>query len=133
MTEVPIATDHGDMPAYVSTPTTPGPWPGVVVIHDAMGMGADTRVQTDWLAGEGFLAGAPERLERALTANAVPHDVKEYPGAGHGFLNDHESVGDPIPFMVKVMRPLMGYGPDATCTEDARRRITAFFGEHLRA
>src|SRR5438876_635539 len=119
MTEVPIATDHGDMPAYVSTPTTPGPWPGVVVIHDAMGMGADTRVQTDWLAGEGFLA--------------VAHDVKEYPGAGHGFLNDHESVGDPIPFMVKVMRPLMGYGPDATCTEDARRRITAFFGEHLRA
>ena len=79
------------------------------------------------------LRGAPERLERALTANAVPHDVKDYPDAGHGFLNDHESVGDPIPFMVKVMRPLMGYGPDATCTEDARRRITAFFGEHLRA
>jgi carboxymethylenebutenolidase len=241
MIQVSITSDHGDLPAYVAAPTTPGPWPGVVVIHDAMGMGGDTRAQAEWLAGEGFLAvapdlffwgknftcmrgafldlrrrsgrtfddveatrawlaghddctgkigvigfcmgggfalllappgrgfaassvnygtvpkdsdallsgacpivgsfggrdrtlcGAPERLEQALTANAIPYDVKDYPGAGHGFLNDHGAAGDPIPFMIKMTRPLMGYGPDAAATQDARGRITAFFSEYLRA
>jgi carboxymethylenebutenolidase len=27
----------------------------------------------------------------------VDHDVKEYPGAGHTFLDDHGSAGDPNP------------------------------------
>ena len=39
------------------------------------------------------LRGAAERLERALSANGVEHDVKQYPGAGHAFLNDHH---DPL-------------------------------------
>lgn len=38
------------------------------------------------------LRGAAERLDRALTANGVEHDVKEYPGAGHAFLNDRRSA-----------------------------------------
>jgi carboxymethylenebutenolidase len=33
--------------------------------------------------------GAAMRLEQALTANGVEHDVKEYPQAGHSFLNNH--------------------------------------------
>ena len=36
------------------------------------------------------LRGAAGRLDRTLTAAGVEHDVKEYPGAGHMFLNDYK-------------------------------------------
>ena len=33
---------------------------------------------------------AGQRLGRLLTELEVPHDVKIYPGVGHGFMNDHD-------------------------------------------
>ena len=42
---------------------------------------------------------AAQRLDEVLDDLGVVHDVKEYPEAGHGFMNDHEGAGDRIPLV----------------------------------
>jgi len=59
MTEITVHASRGAMNGYLATPTTPGPWPGVVVLHDALGYTQDVKDQADWLAGAGFLAISP--------------------------------------------------------------------------
>lgn len=58
--DITLKGAKGDMPVYVGVPDRPGPWPGVLVISDALGMTTDLHNQVDWLAGEGYLAAAPD-------------------------------------------------------------------------
>ena len=234
---VGISTPEGDLPVWVETPAGSGPWPGVVVISDVMGMSEDLRHQAGWLAGEGYLAAAQDlfhwgsrltclrsilretierqgrtyrdieatrrwllarpdctgrvgvlgfcmgggfalmlaiggdydassvsygtakkryqtrealagacpvvgsygskdlitrrsaaRLEQGLTGLGIDHDIRVYPGVGHGFMNDHGNSGAVGTFLAKVS----GTAYDAPATQDARRRIVAFFDRHLR-
>lgn len=74
------------------------------------------------------LRGAAERLETALIARGIDHDVVEYPEAGHAFLN---AVPNGTRLARITMGPMLrlGYKPDESA--DAWRRIDQFFGRTL--
>jgi carboxymethylenebutenolidase len=72
------------------------------------------------------LRGAAAKVEAALAERGIPHDVKEYPDAGHSFAN--KMSPGPLNLLLKVF----GAGYHHESSEDAWRRVMAFFGEHLR-
>jgi carboxymethylenebutenolidase len=72
---------------------------------------------------------AGQRLDRLLTEFGVPHDVKIYPGVGHGFMNDHDPADATL--LLRFLARVSGTAYDDEATRDARRRIIAFFGTHL--
>jgi carboxymethylenebutenolidase len=75
--------------------------------------------------------GAAGKLEAALTRHAVPHDVKEYPTAGHGFLDDAMPAMNPLAAL--LVEQVLHFGPEPDAAADAWSRIDAFFREHLSA
>jgi carboxymethylenebutenolidase len=73
------------------------------------------------------LRGAAGKVERALDDLDIDHDVKEYPSAGHSFLNS-EYFG---PTPTHALQRIVSVGPDPKAAPDAWRRIEAFFGRYL--
>jgi carboxymethylenebutenolidase len=73
------------------------------------------------------LKGAADTVRTAAAKAGVTADVKEYPQAGHGFLN-RIAVASPLTTLMKVA----GVGYDHDAAADAKRRILAFFDTHLR-
>lgn len=73
------------------------------------------------------LKGSAARLEGALQARGIAHDVKDYPDSGHAFMNPKQAGG---PFFGTLLR-IAGAKPNPADALDAWARIEEFFGEHL--
>jgi carboxymethylenebutenolidase len=71
------------------------------------------------------LRGAAGTLESTLEQLGVEHDVKEYAGASHSFLNHHEG-------WMGATDLVTGFAHHEAAAEDAWGRIRGFFAMHLR-
>jgi carboxymethylenebutenolidase len=72
------------------------------------------------------LPGRAQRLQEALTALGIDHDVKEYPDVGHAFMN-RINVGPALGPVTK----LVGLNYDHASSEDSWQRILDFFDAHI--
>lgn len=66
------------------------------------------------------------RLEAALEAKGIDHDVRVYPDAGHSYMSDHRGA----------LAKLNSWGPmklgfDRDASEDSWNRLESFFATHL--
>lgn len=79
---------------------------------------------------DGAMRGVADRLRTQFDAQGVPNDVKEYPAAGHGFLN----TVDVNPWwMAPMSRFFLHAGHEPASAADAWARIDAFLHQHLDA
>lgn len=84
--EVVFDGPHGPVPGYLARPSGAGPWPGVIVIHDIIGMSSDLRRQSDWLAASGFLALGPNLYSWARKLVCVRSMMRDlHAGRGRSF------------------------------------------------
>ena len=82
---------------------------------------------TSYGARDVTLKKATEKLDAVLTAKGIAHDSKEYPNAGHVFMNDKLNG----PAVIRPLVRVMNFGPEPESAKDAWKRIAAFFEEHL--
>ncbi len=73
------------------------------------------------------LRGRAAKLESALETLGVEHDVKEYPNAGHSFMN--RINGGPA---IAPLMKFVGLSYHHPSAEDSWRRILDFFDAHVR-
>jgi|ERR1700742_1113633 carboxymethylenebutenolidase len=77
MTTIEIDTPDGRIDGLLSVPEGAGPWPGVVVIHDAVGYGPDNHAINDIIAGAGYIALTPNLYSRGGRARCITRVMRE--------------------------------------------------------
>ena len=83
MPDITYPNPAGPLPAYLAVPPGEGPWPGVVVVQDALGMTADLRRITDRFAANGYLALAPALYRRGNKIRCIVRTFRSL-SAGSG-------------------------------------------------
>jgi carboxymethylenebutenolidase len=87
----PVA--DGERDGYLATPTAPGPWPAVVVVHEAFGLTDDMRGAADRFAARGYLALAPDLYSAGNTLRCLVATMREVmSGKGGRALADIEAA-----------------------------------------
>jgi carboxymethylenebutenolidase len=71
VTTIEIDTPAGPIDALLDIPEGQGPWPGVVVIHDAIGYGSDKESINARIARAGYIALTPNLFARGGWARCV--------------------------------------------------------------
>jgi carboxymethylenebutenolidase len=83
MTDITVDTPNGTIDAVLEVPSGQGPWPGVVVIHDAFGLREPHREIARRIADAGFLAIVPNMFARGGVIRCmqkVMSDLMAYEG-----------------------------------------------------
>ena len=80
MTSIKIDTPDGPIDALLSVPDGQGPWPGVVVIHDALRLRPDNESTSARIAAAGFVAITPNLFSRGGRARCVTRVFRELLG-----------------------------------------------------
>ena len=86
--------DIGGMPAYVARPAGSGPWPAVVVIQEAFGLNEHIKDVARRVAGEGYVALAPDLFYRGGKGRTAGYDQLPKALELMGALKDDEIVAD---------------------------------------
>ncbi|MDX1889429.1 dienelactone hydrolase family protein [Mycolicibacterium sp. 050158] len=71
MPDVAFPAPAGPVSGYLSVPDGPGPWPGVVIVHDALGLTTDVKRIADRMAGAGYLTIVPALYHRGFRPRCV--------------------------------------------------------------
>ena len=77
MTTIEIDTPDGPIDALLSVPPGQGPWPGVVVIHDAFGYGPDKQGTNDRIAQAGYVTLTPNMYARGGRVRCITRVMRE--------------------------------------------------------
>ena len=94
----------GTWPGYLAVPSaSPGPWPAVVVIHEAFGLNDDIRSKADEFAAHGYLALAPDLFDGKSWIRCIRNAFQQL-RAGRGAAFD----------ALDGAREFLAAGPDCT-------------------
>jgi carboxymethylenebutenolidase len=77
VTTIKLDTPDSPIDALLSIPVGEGPWPGVVVVHDAIGYGPDNESTSARIAAAGFVAITPNLYSRGGRARCVTRVFRE--------------------------------------------------------
>ena len=77
MTSIKIDTPGGPIEALLGVPDGQGPWPGVVVVHDAIGYGPDNESTSARIASAGYVAITPKLFSRGGMVRCVARVMRE--------------------------------------------------------
>jgi carboxymethylenebutenolidase len=87
MPEISYPAGQAAVAGYLAVPASGrGPWPGVVVIHEAFGLNADIRAKADQLAAGGYLALAPDLYQGRAWIRCIRGAIRQLrAGSGPAF------------------------------------------------
>lgn len=77
VTTIQMDTPAGPIDALLDTPVGAGPFPGVVVVHDAIGYGPDMESTSESIAAAGYIAITPNLFSRGGRVRCITRVFRE--------------------------------------------------------